>query len=189
MGNEIAIRILTEPGDQVVVEERSHVVEYELSGMAVLSGVVPRIVRGRGRRPDARRRSARALKPPTPNRAAASACSSSRTPTTSPGRGHAGGEHARPHRRGTGGRASRPRGRRAPLERRRGHRRVAVGAGGRSRQRDGDAFEGARAARSAPCSPPPRERIEAARRVRNSWAAGCVKRASSPPPASSRSRR
>ena len=26
MGNEIAIRILTRPGDQVVVEERSHVV-------------------------------------------------------------------------------------------------------------------------------------------------------------------
>ena len=42
MGNEIAIRILTERGDQVLVEERSHVVEYELSGMAQLSGVVPR---------------------------------------------------------------------------------------------------------------------------------------------------
>ncbi len=45
MGNEIAIRILTERGDQVLVEERSHVVEYELSGMAQLSGVVPRILR------------------------------------------------------------------------------------------------------------------------------------------------
>jgi threonine aldolase len=42
MGNEIAIRVLTERGDQVLVEERSHVVEYELSGMAQLSGVVPR---------------------------------------------------------------------------------------------------------------------------------------------------
>jgi threonine aldolase len=45
MGNEIAIRILTERGDQVLVEERSHVVEYELSGMAQLSGVVPRMLR------------------------------------------------------------------------------------------------------------------------------------------------
>jgi threonine aldolase len=44
MGNEIAIRILTERGDQVLVEERSHVVEYELSGMAQLSGVVPRML-------------------------------------------------------------------------------------------------------------------------------------------------
>jgi threonine aldolase len=45
MGNEIAIRVLTERGDQVLVEERSHVVEYELSGMAQLSGVVPRTLR------------------------------------------------------------------------------------------------------------------------------------------------
>jgi threonine aldolase len=45
MGNEIAIRALTERGDQVLVEERSHVVEYELSGMAQLSGVVPRMLR------------------------------------------------------------------------------------------------------------------------------------------------
>lgn len=71
MGNEIAIRILTRPGDQVVVEERSHVVEYELSGMAVLSGVVPRMVQAPGGilTPGIVRR---ALKPPTLNRAAAS---------------------------------------------------------------------------------------------------------------------
>ncbi len=70
MGNEIAIRILTRPGDQVVVEERSHVVEYELSGMAVLSGVVPRMVRapdGILTPPLVRR----VLKPATLNRAAA----------------------------------------------------------------------------------------------------------------------
>ena len=45
MGNEIAIRILTRPGQEVLAEERSHVVQYELAGMAVLSGVMPRIVR------------------------------------------------------------------------------------------------------------------------------------------------
>jgi threonine aldolase len=43
MGNAIAIRILTERGDEVLVERRSHVVRYELSGMSVLSGVMPRM--------------------------------------------------------------------------------------------------------------------------------------------------
>ena len=43
MGNAIAIRILTERGDEVLVERRSHVVRYELSGMSVLSGVLPRM--------------------------------------------------------------------------------------------------------------------------------------------------
>src|SRR2546430_66245 len=42
MGNEIAIRLLTRPGDEVLAEERSHVVQYELAGMATLSGVMPR---------------------------------------------------------------------------------------------------------------------------------------------------
>jgi threonine aldolase len=44
MGNEIAIRLLTRPGDEVLAEERSHVVQYELAGMAALSGVMPRVV-------------------------------------------------------------------------------------------------------------------------------------------------
>jgi len=69
MGNEIAIRVLTERGDQVLVEERSHVVEYELSGMAQHSGVVPRMLRAEGGilSPDAVRAG---LKIPTINRAA-----------------------------------------------------------------------------------------------------------------------
>jgi threonine aldolase len=45
MGNEIAIRISTRPGQEVLCDERSHVVQYELAGMAALSGVMPRIVR------------------------------------------------------------------------------------------------------------------------------------------------
>ncbi|MBI3931983.1 MAG: threonine aldolase family protein [Acidobacteria bacterium] len=45
MGNEIAIRVLTEPGQEVLADDRSHVVQYELAGMAVLSGVMPRAVR------------------------------------------------------------------------------------------------------------------------------------------------
>jgi threonine aldolase len=44
MGNAIAIRILTHPGQEVLCEERSHVVQYELAGMAALSGVMPRTV-------------------------------------------------------------------------------------------------------------------------------------------------
>jgi threonine aldolase len=44
MGNAVAIRLLTEPGQEVLAEERSHVVRYELGGMAVLSGVMPRTV-------------------------------------------------------------------------------------------------------------------------------------------------
>ncbi len=45
MGNEIAIRILTEPGQELIADERSHVIQYELAGMAVLSGVMARPVR------------------------------------------------------------------------------------------------------------------------------------------------
>ncbi len=44
MGNEIAIRILTSPGDEVLADERSHVVQFELAGMAALSGVMPRVL-------------------------------------------------------------------------------------------------------------------------------------------------
>ena len=43
MGNAIALRILTQRGDEVLVERRSHVVRYELSGMSVLSGAMPRM--------------------------------------------------------------------------------------------------------------------------------------------------
>jgi threonine aldolase len=68
MGNEIAIRLLTEPGQEVLADERSHVVQYELSGMAALSGVVPHVVVTEDGRltPDHVRR---ALKPPALNRA------------------------------------------------------------------------------------------------------------------------
>jgi threonine aldolase len=46
MANEIAIRVLTRPGDEVVVESGSHVVQHELAGMAQLSGVSPCPVQG-----------------------------------------------------------------------------------------------------------------------------------------------
>jgi threonine aldolase len=39
MGNQIALRLLTEPGDEVVAEGTSHVFRYELAGPAVHSGL------------------------------------------------------------------------------------------------------------------------------------------------------
>ncbi len=48
MGNAIAVRLLTERGDEVLVERRSHVVRYELAGMSTISGVMPRTVDGAG---------------------------------------------------------------------------------------------------------------------------------------------
>jgi threonine aldolase len=48
MGNAIAVRLLSEPGDEVLLERRSHVVRYELAGMAALSGVIPHVVDAEG---------------------------------------------------------------------------------------------------------------------------------------------
>jgi threonine aldolase len=44
MGNEVAIRLWTRPGNEVLCDSHAHVVDYELSGMAALSGVIPRTV-------------------------------------------------------------------------------------------------------------------------------------------------
>jgi threonine aldolase len=44
MGNAIALRVLTRPGQEVLTDARSHVVQYELAGLAVLSGLMPRVV-------------------------------------------------------------------------------------------------------------------------------------------------
>ncbi len=45
MGNAVALRVLGEAGQEVLLDERSHVVRYELGGLAVLSGLMPRTVR------------------------------------------------------------------------------------------------------------------------------------------------
>ncbi len=44
MANEVAIRLWTRPGDEVLCDAHAHIVDYELSGMAALSGVIPRTV-------------------------------------------------------------------------------------------------------------------------------------------------
>src|SRR6187397_1824734 len=45
MANQIALRTLTEPGDEVLAEEMSHVFRYELGGPAVHSGLVMKSLR------------------------------------------------------------------------------------------------------------------------------------------------
>ena len=45
MGNEIAVRVHTKPGQEIVTEERGHILNYELGAAAVISGVTIRPVR------------------------------------------------------------------------------------------------------------------------------------------------
>jgi threonine aldolase len=46
MGNQICVRLHTQPGHEVITEERSHIFNYEMAAMAVLSGTLARPVRG-----------------------------------------------------------------------------------------------------------------------------------------------
>ncbi len=46
MGNQICVKLHTRPGTEVVLEERSHILNYEMGAAAVLSGVTLRPVRG-----------------------------------------------------------------------------------------------------------------------------------------------
>lgn len=45
MGNQTAIKVHTEPGREVICEERSHIFNHEMAMMAAFSGVLPRTVR------------------------------------------------------------------------------------------------------------------------------------------------
>jgi threonine aldolase len=47
MGNQIAVRLHTRPGTEVVIEERGHIYNYEMAAMAVVSGALPRPVHSR----------------------------------------------------------------------------------------------------------------------------------------------
>jgi threonine aldolase len=44
MGNQIAVRLLTSPGQEVITEERGHIFNYEMAAMAAISGVLARPV-------------------------------------------------------------------------------------------------------------------------------------------------
>lgn len=45
MGNQIAIKLHTKPGDEIVIEERGHIFNYEMATPSVVSGVLVRPVR------------------------------------------------------------------------------------------------------------------------------------------------
>ncbi len=44
MGNQIAIRLLTEPGQEVICESRSHILDWEMATTAVFSGCLVRAI-------------------------------------------------------------------------------------------------------------------------------------------------
>ena len=46
MGNQIAVNVWTRPGQEVILEERSHIFNYEMGTMAAFSGVLPRPLPG-----------------------------------------------------------------------------------------------------------------------------------------------
>src|SRR5215218_2871199 len=45
MGNQIAVKLHTRAGDEILIEERGHIFNYELGAPAVFSGVIIRPVR------------------------------------------------------------------------------------------------------------------------------------------------
>jgi len=45
MGNQISVRLHTQPGQEVIVEERSHMFNLEMAGMAVISGALAHPIR------------------------------------------------------------------------------------------------------------------------------------------------
>lgn len=46
MGNQVAIKALTSPGDEIICEERAHILEYEVGAPATIANVLPRPIRG-----------------------------------------------------------------------------------------------------------------------------------------------
>ena len=45
MGNEIAVKVHTQPGQEIVTEDRGHILNYELGAAAIISGVTIRVVK------------------------------------------------------------------------------------------------------------------------------------------------
>src|SRR5919107_4124014 len=45
MGNQIAVKLHTKPGQEVVIEERGHIYNYEMAAMSAVSGTLARPVR------------------------------------------------------------------------------------------------------------------------------------------------
>lgn len=47
MGNEIAVKVHTRPGQEIITEERGHILNYELGAAAIISGTTIRAVKSR----------------------------------------------------------------------------------------------------------------------------------------------
>ncbi len=47
MGNQIAVKLHTRPGEEIIIEERGHIFNYEMAMMAAFSGALARPVKGR----------------------------------------------------------------------------------------------------------------------------------------------
>jgi threonine aldolase len=45
MANQVAIKVHTDPGMEVITEERGHIYNFEMAAMSALSGVLPRVIR------------------------------------------------------------------------------------------------------------------------------------------------
>src|SRR5215510_5946851 len=45
MGNQICVRLHTQPGQEVIIEERSHMFNLEMAGMAVISGTLAHAIK------------------------------------------------------------------------------------------------------------------------------------------------
>ena len=52
MGNQIAIRLLTQPGQEVIAESRAHILDWEMATTAVFSGCLIRAVPAGARHSD-----------------------------------------------------------------------------------------------------------------------------------------
>jgi threonine aldolase len=46
MGNLLAVRCQTQPGDEIVIQREAHILQFEMGGLCSFSGVVPRTVEG-----------------------------------------------------------------------------------------------------------------------------------------------
>jgi threonine aldolase len=64
MGNQIAINLWTRPGEEVVLEDRSHILDYEMAQPAAFSGVLARPIPSQDGLPTAAQYRA-AIRPPT----------------------------------------------------------------------------------------------------------------------------
>src|SRR5687767_3096770 len=49
MGNQIAVKVHTQPGDEIIIEDRGHIYQHEMSAVALISSVLIRPVHSQDR--------------------------------------------------------------------------------------------------------------------------------------------